>query len=75
MNTQRFSDALDICKAVFYDLNASKMRFSFRSLPNDKQMIFTAVECADIVKAKFSQFEIKLDSRQTRYAELVINYE
>lgn len=75
MQTHLFSKAVDLSRAVFYDLNASCIKFTFRAIPEKKQMVFCAVENADIVKAKFSQFEIKLDSRQQRYAELVINYE
>lgn len=35
--------------------------FHFRSLPDKKQMIFTAVKDADTIKSIFPAFEIKLD--------------
>lgn len=60
---------------MFYDLMAKQFRFSFRTLPQQKQMIFTAVENADEIKSVFPQFEIKLDTHKQRYVELVIQYE
>lgn len=75
MKTYPFSDALGISKAVFYDLMAKKFRFNFRTLPDGKQMIFTAVENADAIKSVFPQFEIKQMVDKTRFVELVINYE
>lgn len=75
MKKYTFAQALDQSRAIFYDLTACKLRFNFRSLPDEKQLIFTAVENADLIKSKFAQFEIKLDSRQNRFAELIINYD
>jgi len=75
MKIYKFHEALDQSRAIFYDLAACQLRFNFRLLPEQKQMIFTAVENADIIKSKFAQFEIKLDNRQSRYVELIINYE
>lgn len=71
----KFSEATDMAKCIFIDLNAKALRFNYRTLPDKKQMIFTAVEDADTVKAIFSKFEIREDSRKRRYAELVIGYE
>ncbi len=71
----RFADALDLCKAVFYDLTAKQLMFIFRSCPEKKQLIFTSVRDANTIKHYYPKFEIKRDSRQEIYAELVINYE
>lgn len=70
-----FTDALDLSRQVFYDLNAKQLQFTFRLLPDKRQMIFTGVKDADTIKSIFSAFEIKLDNRQQRYVELVINYD
>lgn len=75
MNKYTFSEAVDISRAIFYDLNAKGLPFLFRSLPELKQMVFTATKKADLVKALFEKFEILEDSRRERYAQLVINYE
>lgn len=75
MKKYKFSEALDQSRAIFYDLTACKLRFNFRSLPDVKQLIFTAVENADVIKSKFAQFEMKTGMRQERYVELIINYE
>lgn len=75
MKKYKFTEAVDLSRAVFYDLNASKLRFNFRSLPSVNQMIFSAVENADIVKSKFPDFEIKLGIHREGIAELIINYE
>lgn len=71
----KFSEATDLARCVFIDLNAKALRFNYGTLPAKKQMIFTAVEDADIIKKIFSKFEIKEDTRKRRYAELVIEYE
>lgn len=75
MKKYTFAQALDQSRAIFHELVACKLRFSFQMLPEQKQMKFTAVENADIIKSKFLQFTIQTDSRQSRYAELIINYE
>lgn len=70
-----FTDALEFSRQVFYDLNVKRLQFTFRSLPDKKQMRFTAVENADTIKSIFPQFEILLDARRRRFVELIINYE
>lgn len=76
MSKQKYnlSDAIDISKAVFYDLTAKRIRFSFQSLPKDNAMLFTAVEQADLVKHLYPQFSILQNSRQGRFAELRLEY-
>lgn len=75
MKKYKFTEAIDLSKQIFYELNVFRFRFNFRSLPDVNQMIFSAVENADIIKSKYPEFEIKHGMHRERIAELIINYE
>ncbi len=60
---------------IFATLQDNDCGFLFCRKPIIRQMIFTATNDCDRVKIFVPEFEIMSDSRQDRFAQLVIYYE
>ena len=75
MKSKTFTEAVDLSHKIFYDLNGKRFTFIYRHNKEKCQMIFTAVADCDVIKRIWPQFEIKQDTRQDRFAELIIQYE
>ena len=60
---------------IFATLQDADQAFSFQRRRVLGQMIFTSVQDCDTVKHFVPGFQMKLDSRQNRYAEYIIEYD
>lgn len=66
--TEKITNIVSICLH-------NKIRFSLFHRVDEKALVITGTTQANHLKTLVPAFELKLDSRQTAYAELVINYE
>lgn len=71
-----FAEALDKSKTILYDLTVKKIRFIFRSLPQEFRMEFTInKEDSDLVKSMYPNvFDIRTNSFKERFAVLSLVY-
>ncbi len=68
-------EALEKAIHIFATLQDGDCGFLYCRKPMLEQMVFTASNDCDLAKVLVPEFEIKRDTRQDRYAELVIEYE
>jgi len=67
--------ACDEAATIYNILQTKDQAFIYRHDRLRKRMIFTSAQDCDTVKHLIPEFVLQRDSRQQRYAELIINYE